>query len=200
MKIKKIVENGIKHTYDIEVENEHHYIMENGTVSHNTISAICAVYECIEPQISNLFKRETLSGEFVTINKYLIEDLKKMNLWNTNILNAIKQNEGSIQNIPEIPDELKQIYKTVWEIKQKWLIDHGKARGIYIDQSQSLNLFMAEPTIDKLSSMYYYLWESKMKTSYYLRSKAATKINKTTIDSVSAPINTEEPEICESCT
>lgn len=172
-----------------------------------TISAITAANECIEPQISNMFKRETLSGEFVTINKYLVEDLKKINLWNEDIRQKIKLYDGSIQNINEIPSELKEIYKTVWEIKQKALIDMAIARGYFIDQSQSLNLFMESPTIEKLSSMYFYAWKGNgtlenpngLKTTYYLRTKAATKINKTTINN-NVIIERKIDEPCESCT
>jgi ribonucleoside-diphosphate reductase alpha chain len=168
-----------------------------------TISAITGSSECIEPQVSNLFKRETLSGEFIVINKYLIEDLKKLNLWNGDMLNTIKANEGSVQNITSIPENIRNLYKTVWEMKQKWLIDHAAARGAFIDQSQSLNLFMESPSIEKLSSMYFYVFEKGLKTSYYLRSRSATKINKTTVTASVAEVPTkslEAPEVCESCT
>jgi ribonucleotide reductase alpha subunit len=167
-----------------------------------TLGSITGSTECIEPQISNLYKKETLSGEFIMTNKYLINDLKQLNLWNTDMLNLIKQNDGSVQNIATIPENIRKLYKTVWEIKQKWLIDHAAQRGAYIDQSQSLNLFMENPSIEKLSSMYFYLWSSGLKTSYYLRSRGATKINKTTVSANPAePIaNLETPETCEACT
>lgn len=166
-----------------------------------SISSIVGVYECIEPQNSNLFKSETLSGEFIRINRYLVEELQKRNLWNSTIMNKIKLGEGSVQNIDEIPDDLKSLYKTVWEVKQKALIDHAAARGIFIDQSQSLNLFVESPQIDKLSSMYTYAWKNGLKSTYYLRSRGASKIAKTTIDQ-SSNVSTKdlsEPEICESC-
>ena len=147
-----------------------------------TIASIVGVYESIEPQISNLFKRETLSGEFIQINKYLVQDLKKESLWTQSIKEKIKLNEGSIQNIPEISDKIKALYKTTWEIPQKTLIDMAIARGPYIDQSQSLNLFVENPTINKLSSMYMYAWKKGLKTSYYLRSRPATNIAKVTIN------------------
>ena len=166
-----------------------------------TIASIVGVYESIEPQISNLFKRETLSGEFIQINKYLVQALKKEGLWTQEIKEKIKMNEGSIQNIPEISQKVKELYKTTWEIPQKTLIDMAIARGPYIDQSQSLNLFVENPTINKLSSMYMYAWKKGLKTSYYLRSRPATNIAKVTINGSSPrlAVNLENPEVCESC-
>lgn len=176
-----------------------------------TIASIVGAYEAIEPQVSNLFKRETLSGEFIQINRYLVEELKHIGLWNEEIRNLIKTQEGSIQNIEEIPAQIRQIYRTVWELPQKALIDQAAARGAYIDQSQSLNLFIESPTIGKLSSMYMYAWKSGIKTTYYLRSRPATKIAKvTTKAESSAPKKTytdaeaiacslENPELCEAC-
>ncbi|MCX6128361.1 MAG: ribonucleoside-diphosphate reductase subunit alpha [Proteobacteria bacterium] len=171
-----------------------------------TIASICGAYECIEPQISNLFKRETLSGEFIQINSYLVRTLKELGLWNESIQTKIKLAEGSIQNIEEIPDLVKAIFRTAWEIPQKSLVDMGADRGAYIDQSQSLNLFSESPTIGKLSSMYNYAWKKGLKTTYYLRSRPATKINKTTvqtpvqnsaIDAIACSL--ENPDACESC-
>jgi ribonucleoside-diphosphate reductase alpha chain len=163
-----------------------------------TISGICGAYECTEPQVSNLFKRETLSGEFVTVNRYLINDLKKLGLWNSLMMNQIKMNDGSIQNIAGIPDDIKSVYKTVWEVKQRALIDLAAARGRFIDQAASLNLFMANPEIDKMSSMYMYAWENGVKTTYYLRSKPATNINK--LAAAEAVPEIVVDEVCESCT
>ena len=171
-----------------------------------TIASITGAYECIEPQISNLFKRETLSGEFLQINPNLIRDLRKLGLWNTSIKNQIKQGEGSVQHISEIPDALKLLYRNVWEIPQKSLIDMAAARGAFIDQSQSLNLFLENPTIGKLSSMYLYAWKKGLKTTYYLRSRGATKINKVVATSSNEELkqnvtcSLENPETCESCT
>jgi len=142
-----------------------------------TISSIVGSYECIEPQNSNLFKRETLSGEFVQTNKYLVADLKELNLWDDKMVDQIKLNDGSIQNISVIPDEIKKLYKTVWEIKQKAIIDHSVGRGLFVDQSQSTNLFLENPTIEQLSSMYFYAWQQGLKTTYYLRSRSKTRIN-----------------------
>jgi ribonucleoside-diphosphate reductase alpha chain len=144
-----------------------------------TIASIAGAYECIEPQVSNLFKRETLSGEFLQINRYLVRDLQRLGLWDDDMQGKVKRAEGSIQNIDEIPDDLKAIYRTAWEIPMRSLIDMGAARGAFIDQSQSLNLFMESPTIGKLSSMYLYAWKSGLKTTYYLRSRAATRIAQT---------------------
>lgn len=145
-----------------------------------TIASIVGCYEAIEPMVSNLFKRETLSGEFMQINKYLVTELKTLGLWNEDLRNEIKHAEGSIQGIVEIPPALKEVYRTVWEISQKSLIEMGADRGAFIDQSQSLNLFIESPTIGKLSSMYMYAWKSGLKTTYYLRSRPATSIAKTT--------------------
>jgi ribonucleoside-diphosphate reductase alpha chain len=146
-----------------------------------TIASIVGCYEAIEPQVSNLFKRETLSGEFMQINRYLVSELKALGLWNEDLRNDIKIADGSIQDIASIPPELKEIYRTVWEIPMKSLIDMGADRGAYIDQSQSLNLFSESPTIGKLSSMYMYAWKRGIKTTYYLRSRPATAIAKTTV-------------------
>lgn len=175
-----------------------------------TIASIVGAYEAIEPQISNLFKRETLSGEFIQVNKYLVEALKKRGLWNDDIRNRIKANEGSIQGMDEIPEDIKLIFRTVWEVPQKALIDMAAGRGAFIDQSQSLNLFIESPSIGKLSSMYMYAWKQGCKTTYYLRSRPATKIAKVTTTSSSEPKKTytdqealvcslENPEICEAC-
>ena len=172
-----------------------------------TIASICGAYECIEPQVSNLFKRETLSGEFLQINGYLVNDLKERGLWTEAIRNRIKLSDGSVQHVPEVPDDLKQLYQTAWELPQKALIDMAAARGPYIDQSQSLNLFMAAPTIGKLSSMYLYAWKTGLKTTYYLRSRPATRITQTTIavaekeyaDQEEIACSLENPESCEAC-
>jgi ribonucleoside-diphosphate reductase alpha chain len=154
-----------------------------------TIASIVGCYEAIEPQISNLFKRETLSGEFMQINKYLVTELKTLGLWNEDVRNEIKLSEGSIQDLTSIPPALKEIYRTVWEVPMKSLIDMAADRGAFIDQAQSLNLFIESPTIGKLSSMYMYAWKKGIKTTYYLRSRPATSIAKTTVKKSSqAPV------------
>ncbi|ADD45197.1 ribonucleoside-diphosphate reductase subunit alpha [Stackebrandtia nassauensis] len=172
-----------------------------------TIAAIAGCSECTEPVVSNVFKRETLSGEFIQVNKYLIADLKQRGLWNEKLREAVVRAEGSIADIAAIPQELRQLYRTAWELPQRALIDLAAGRTPFIDQSQSLNLFMAAPTIGKLSSMYAYAWRSGLKTTYYLRSRPATRINQTTV--ASAPevdaeaeaiaCSLENPETCEAC-
>lgn len=168
-----------------------------------TIASITGAYECIEPQISNLFKRETLSGEFLQINSFLVKDLRRLGLWNREMNSKIKLGDGSIQAIEEIPEDLRKVYRTVWEIPQRSLIDMAADRGPFIDQSQSLNLFLESPTIGKMSSMYTYAWQKGIKTTYYLRSRGATKINKATVGTTEAQqiaCSLENPETCESCT
>ena len=172
-----------------------------------TIASIAGCYECIEPQVSNLFKRETLSGDFLQVNRYLADELKTLGLWTSEIRDAIKLADGSIQGIAAIPGRLRAIYRTVWELPQKSLIDLAASRGAWIDQSQSLNLFMENPNIGQLSSMYMYAWKAGIKTTYYLRSRPATKIAKTTVSAApdQAQANAavlcslENPEYCEAC-
>jgi ribonucleoside-diphosphate reductase alpha chain len=171
-----------------------------------TIASIAGCYECIEPQISNLFKRETLSGDFLQINRYLVQDLQDRGLWNEELRNRIKSAEGSIQEIDTIPADLRALYRTAWELPQKALIDLAAARAPWIDQSQSLNLFLETPVIGKLSSMYMYAWKSGLKTTYYLRSRPATRIRQTTVasagavdDAESVACALENPGACEAC-
>jgi ribonucleoside-diphosphate reductase alpha chain len=175
-----------------------------------TIASIAGCYECIEPQISNLFKRETLSGEFLQVNRYLAESLKARGLWTEEIRDAIKRAEGSIQDIATIPEDIRRVYRTAWELSMKPLIDLAAARGAYLDQSQSLNLFAESPSIDSLSAMYFYAWRSGLKTTYYLRSRPRTRINQTTVSALPAvkvakpaevlACSLENPEACEACT
>lgn len=157
-----------------------------------TIASIAGCYECIEPQVSNLFKRETLSGDFLQINNYLVRDLKALGLWNDSMRNRIKRADGSIADIGELPASLREVYRTAWEIPMRSLIDMAAERGAYIDQSQSLNLFIETPTIGKLSSMYLYAWKKGLKTTYYLRSRPATRIAQT--DAGVAEARSESPE------
>jgi ribonucleoside-diphosphate reductase alpha subunit len=132
--------------------------------------------ECFEPWTTNIYLRRTLAGEFVVVNKHLIEDLKKVNLWSKDMKDLMVKAGGSIQTITDIPDDIKALYKTVWEISQKTIIDMARDRGRYIDQSQSMNLFIENPTLSKLSSMHMYAWKSGLKTGmYYLRSKAKAR-------------------------
>ncbi|SNT36649.1 ribonucleoside-diphosphate reductase alpha chain [Actinomadura meyerae] len=167
-----------------------------------TIASIAGCYECIEPQVSNLFKRETLSGEFLQVNGYLVDELKALGRWTPEVREAIKRADGSVQGLVDLPAETRARYRTAWELPQKALIDLAAARTPYIDQSQSLNLFMETPTIGKLSSMYAYAWRSGLKTTYYLRSRPATRIAQTTVASAgtaAAVCSLENPETCEAC-
>jgi ribonucleoside-diphosphate reductase alpha chain len=150
-----------------------------------TIASIAGCYECIEPQVSNLFKRETLSGDFLQANRYLINELKESGLWNDNVRSRLKLAEGSIQALDELPDDVRALYRTAWEVPMRSLIDMAADRGAFIDQSQSLNLFIENPNIGQLSSMYFYAWKKGLKTTYYLRSRPATRIAKATVDMAS---------------
>lgn len=176
-----------------------------------TIGSICGSYECVEPQVSNLFKRETLSGEFLQVNRFLVAELKKLGLWTDAIRQQIKMNEGSIQSIQDIPESIRLIYRTAWELPMRSLIDMAADRGAFIDQSQSLNLFVENPNIGVLSSMYMHAWRKGLKTTYYLRSRPATKIAKVGVDNKSSATpssysaeqaiacSLENPESCEAC-
>jgi len=132
--------------------------------------------ECFEPYTTNIYLRRTLAGEFVVVNKHLVDDLKKIGLWSKDMKDLMVKAGGSIQTITDIPDNIKNLYKTVWEISQKCIIDMAADRGRFIDQSQSMNLFMESPTLSKMSSMHMYAWKSGLKTGmYYLRSKAKAR-------------------------
>ena len=153
--------------------------------------------ECFEPLTSNIYSRRTLAGEFLVVNKYLQEDLTKIGYWNEEIKNSIIENKGSIQHFTNIPSDIKEKYKIVWEMKMKDLIDMAADRGAYICQSQSLNLWMEEPTNNKLTSMHMYSWKKGLKTGiYYLRRKAKHQAQQFTIDPKKM---NEDNEICESC-
>jgi ribonucleoside-diphosphate reductase subunit M1 len=146
-------------------------------------SQILGNNECFEPFTSNIYVRRVLSGEFPVVNKYLVMDLIKRGLWNETMRNEIITFNGSILTIDGIPDDLKELYRTVWEIPQRKLIDMARDRGQYIDQSQSLNLFLQSPTSGQITSMLFYTWESGLKTGvYYLRTKAAADAIKFTVD------------------
>ncbi|HEX7665867.1 MAG TPA: ribonucleoside-diphosphate reductase subunit alpha [Polyangiaceae bacterium] len=172
-----------------------------------TIASIAGCYECIEPQVSNLFKRETLSGDFLQINRYLVEELKTLGLWNDATRAKLKMAEGSVQAIGELPESVRAVYRTAWEIPMRSLVDMAADRGAFLDQSQSLNLFIESPNIGQLSSMYMYAWKKGLKTTYYLRSRPATKIAKATVeapteatkDAAAIACSLENPESCEAC-
>jgi ribonucleoside-diphosphate reductase alpha chain len=164
-----------------------------------TIASIAGCYECIEPQVSNTFKRETLSGEFMQVNTALVVELKRLGHWTPEVRDRIKRDDGSVQGVAALPDDVKSLFRTVWELPQRSLIDLAAARGPYVDQSQSLNLFLAAPTIDKLSSMYRYAWQSGLKTTYYLRSRPASRIQQATVTDDAIACSLENPESCEAC-
>ncbi|MGW0225310.1 ribonucleoside-diphosphate reductase subunit alpha [Streptomyces tendae] len=175
-----------------------------------TIASIAGVYECIEPQVSNLFKRETLSGEFLQVNSYLVDDLKRLGVWDARTREALREANGSVQGFSWIPEDVRALYRTAWEIPQRGLIDMAAARTPYLDQAQSLNLFLETPTIGKLSSMYAYAWKQGLKTTYYLRSRPATRIARAAARATTVPVQAgpdpeavacslENPESCEAC-
>ena len=147
-------------------------------------SQILGNNECFEPYTSNIYTRRVLSGEFIVVNKHLLEDLVERGLWNEDMKQELMRNNGSIQNIDGIPEDLKELYRTVWEMSMKDIIDMSRQRGYFIDQSQSLNLFMEGATMPKLTSMHFYGWKSGLKTGmYYLRTKSAVDAIKFTLDS-----------------
>ncbi len=173
-----------------------------------TIASIAGCYECIEPQVSNLFKRETLSGDFIQVNKYLVRRLQDLGLWNETTRDQLKRDNGSVRQIEGLSDQDRAVFRTAWELPMRSLIDMAADRGAFIDQSQSLNLFAESPQIGRLSSMYMYAWKRGLKTTYYLRSRPATQIQKTTVGSVQenrkevarkVSCSLENPESCEAC-
>ncbi|MFN0050240.1 MAG: ribonucleoside-diphosphate reductase subunit alpha [Cytophagales bacterium] len=173
--------------------------------------------ESFEPYTSNIYKREVLSGAFAVVNKHLLKDLIKLNLWNDNMKNKIMGANGSIQDIKEIPQHIKDLYKTVWEIKQKTIIDMSADRGAFICQSQSLNIYMSEPNFGKITSMHFYAWKKGLKTGmYYLRTQGASEAKKFTVEKQAEPSLTpitnakdqnladmacslDNPDSCEAC-
>ena len=158
-------------------------------------SQILGNNECFEPYTSNIYTRRVLSGEFIVVNKHLLEDLVQLGLWNEEMKQELMRNNGSIQNIETIPANIKELYRTVWEMSMKDIIDMSRHRGYFIDQSQSLNLFMEGATMAKLTSMHFYGWKSGLKTGmYYLRTKSAVDAIKFTLDNKSKE-NTSKVEV-----
>ena len=154
--------------------------------------------EAFEPYTSNIYVRRTLSGEFIVVNKHLLNDLNRLGLWNQDMKQNIISNNGSVQNIDGIPDELKSLYKTVWELSQKVIIDMAADRGAFICQSQSLNLFIADPDYKKLTSMHFYSWKKGLKCGqYYLRTKAKAAAQQFTVEPSTKSNDDDEP--CEMC-
>ncbi|MGQ0520842.1 MAG: ribonucleoside-diphosphate reductase subunit alpha [Actinomycetota bacterium] len=170
-----------------------------------TIASIAGCYECIEPQVSNLFKRETLSGEFLQVNTALVRELQRLGRWDDATIARLISDNGSVQGLPDLPDDLRRLYRTAWEVPMRSLIEMAAERGAFVDQSQSLNLFVESPTIGKLSSMYLHAWKQGLKTTYYLRSRPASRIAPTATtasgaggsDAVSCSL--EHPGTCEAC-
>lgn len=185
-------------------------------------SQILGNNECFEPYTSNIYARRVLSGEFIVVNKHLLKDLIKLGLWSEEMKNQLMGENGSVQNIAGIPDHIKELYRTVWEISQKSIIEMAADRGAYICQSQSLNVHMLNPNFGKLTSMHFTAWKLGLKTGmYYLRTKAATDAIKFTVEKDRTKVPTaaelkaieeeklqkqsdlacslDDPDSCESC-
>lgn len=172
LSIHSIHKDILRQVWDLSIDKYNSFIA-NGIMVHN----------CFEPVDSCIFKRRVLSGEYIVVNKYLVEDLIKLGLWSKELKDTIIANDGSIQNIDTIPDDLKALYKTVWEISMKSVIEQCRDRGAFVDQMQSMNLFMANPNYKRLTSMHFYAWKAHLKTGmYYLRSKSSYAAGKFSID------------------
>ena len=164
-------------------------------------SQILGNNECFEPYTSNIYTRRVLSGEFIVVNKHLLEDLVNLGLWNEDLKQELMRNNGSVQNIEVIPDDIKELYRTVWELSMKDIIDMARQRGYFIDQSQSLNLFVEGATMSKLTSMHFYGWKSGLKTGmYYLRTKSAVDAIKFTLDNTKSKAEESKVEVSAEAT
>jgi ribonucleoside-diphosphate reductase alpha chain len=159
-----------------------------------TISNICGVSQSIEPIYQNLYVKSNLSGEFTVVNPYLVKPLKEKQLWDEVMVNDLKYYDGSVAHIERIPEDIKILYATAFEVDTRWLIEAGARRQKWIDQSQSLNLYMAEPSGKKLDQLYKLAWVRGLKTTYYLRSLGATHIEKNVVNSDS--VEQESPKVC----
>jgi len=158
-------------------------------------SQILGNNECFEPYTSNIYARRVLSGEFTVVNQHLLLDLTELGMWSSSMKNTLIAHNGSVQNIPSIPDELKAIYKTVWELKQRTLVDMAADRGAFIDQSQSFNVHMVDANFGKLTSLHFYTWKKGLKTGmYYLRTKSAADAIKFTVDQTALKDSTKLTE------
>jgi ribonucleoside-diphosphate reductase alpha chain len=156
-------------------------------------SQILGNNECFEPYTSNIYTRRVLSGEFIVVNKHLLKDLIKLKLWGDSMKDRLMEANGSVQGINEIPDDIKQLYRTVWEVSQKSIIDMAADRGAYICQSQSMNIHMQDANFGKLTSMHFHAWKKGLKTGlYYLRTKAAADAIKFTIVKDEKSMDNEE--------
>jgi len=146
-----------------------------------TISNICGVSQSVEPAYQNLFVKANLSGDFTVINMFLVDDLKRRKLWDEVMVNDLKYYDGSVAQIDRIPDELKELYATAFEVDPRWLVEAGSRRQKWLDQAQSLNLYMSEPSGAKLDNLYKLAWVRGLKTTYYLRTMGATHVEKSTL-------------------
>lgn len=186
-------------------ENAMQYGVRNSVLTSQmptaSTSQILGNTESVEAVTSNIYMRKVLSGEYPVVNKYLVQELMSKKLWTLEVVNEIIKNNGSIQNISQIPDNIKEVYKTVWEIKQRYVIDQYAARSPFIDMTQSMNLFIPRPNLSILSSMAFYAWKQGLKTGqYYLRSKpAAQSIQFTVSNPVLTKVKESEPEECDMC-
>ena len=177
MKIKKISKGKIAPTWDINVPTHNHYITKNGCVSHNS-AILLGSFESFEPVTANLFTRRVGQGEFLVVNKYLVRELIELGLWDSEMIDKVISNKGSIQNIMEIPEDIRYRYKDVWEIPQRVLLDLAIIRNKYVDQSQSLNVYHADAKYSKIASALMYAWKGGLKTGvYYTRSKSKLDTN-----------------------
>ena len=161
-----------------------------------TISNICGVTQSIEPTFQNLFVKSNLSGEFTVVNPYLVNDLKQRGLWDAAMAHDLKYFNGSVQSIERIPADLKKLYATAFEVEPRWLIDAGSRRQKWIDQSQSLNIYMAQPSGKKLDMTYKMAWIRGLKTTYYCRSMGATNAEKATINDGNLNAVSSGPKMC----
>jgi len=200
---KKVIKNGVRNSLLV------------APMPTASTSQILGNNEAFEPYTSNIYTRRVLSGEFIVVNKHLLEDLVDLGLWDNEMKEAIMRANGSVQHIDNIPQELKDLYKTVWEMSMKDIIDMSRQRGYFIDQSQSLNLFMQDANYAKLTSMHFYAWKSGLKTGmYYLRTKSAVNATQFTVSNIKRdeekPLTPEElkemilqskenPDDCEMC-
>ena len=165
-----------------------------------TISNIMGSSPCIEPLFKNLFTKSNLSGSFIVLNQHLVRDLKKHNLWNEDMIDQLKYHDGELEHIPEIPEELKAKYLTAFGVSHEYIVEAAAHRQKWIDQSQSVNLFLAEPNIVEMSKMYIATWRKGLKTTYYLRTQSASNIEKSTLKktdhSAQKSSSTPTPKAC----
>ena len=196
----------VNYETSMDWENLRHRVMNVGMRNSNcmaiaptaTISNICGVSQSIEPTYQNLFVKSNLSGEFTVVNPYLVRDLKDRGIWDEVMVNDLKYFDGSVKKIDRIPDDIKEIYATAFEVDPRWLVESAARRQKWIDQGQSLNLYMAEPSGKKLDNLYKLAWVRGLKTTYYLRSLGATHMEKNSNDSSEKDSNQNlnEQKVC----